>query len=222
MVNIAIDGPSGAGKSTVANILSIKLGIMYLDTGAMYRAAALKAIDNNIDISDKNAIEKMIRDTVIDVKYKDGKQNVFLDGNNVTMRIHEHSVSKAASDISAIPVVRLKLVEVQRKIASGNSCILDGRDIGTYVLPNAEVKVYLTADSKKRAERRQKELNERGQKVEFEKVLKDIEERDKNDSTRAFAPLKKAEDAIEIDSTNMTAEDVSNAIIKLVKGKSGE
>jgi len=212
MINIAIDGPSGAGKSTVAKMLAGKMNIKYLDTGAMYRATALFALEKGIPVNDERAVRPILDELNIDIEYKDGTQRVLLCGKDVSTAIREHHVSKAASDISAIPAVRMKLVEMQRKIASESSCVLDGRDIGTYVLPDANVKIYLTADVDERAMRRYKELKLKGQDVEFETVRRDIEERDHNDMNRSFAPLKRADDAFEIDSTGITAEEVCRII----------
>lgn len=207
-MNIAIDGPAGAGKSTAAKIIAKKLGILYLDTGAMYRAIGLKALRKGLDTKNSRVIEEILPDTVVTIKYIDGVQNIFLDGENVTPYIRENSVSMAASDVSAIPAVRIKLVELQRAIAAENDCILDGRDIGTYVLPNAEYKFYITATAEERAKRRHKELVEKGVNIGYDEVLRDIAERDKNDSTRAFAPLKKADDAFEFDTTTMSIDQV--------------
>ena len=150
-MNIAIDGPAGAGKSTIAKLLAAKLGILYLDTGAMYRAVGLKALNTGVDISDEAAVEKMLADTKIDVTQENGVQHVYLDGNDVSSAIRENAVSKAASDISAVPCVRYKMVELQREIASRCDTVLDGRDIGTFVLPNAEYKIFLTASAEERA-----------------------------------------------------------------------
>ena len=217
MINIAIDGPSGAGKSTIAKLLSKDLGILYLDTGAMYRAVGLKALTLNINPSDEASVKKFLPTTIVAIKFSNGEQQIYLDGVNVSLAIREHHVSKAASDISAIPAVRLKLVELQRQIAGRSNCILDGRDIGTYVLPNANFKFFLTASPLERARRRYAELKEKGQNIELEKIIEDINERDKNDSTRAFAPLKKANDAIEIDTTFLTIEDVVEKIKRIVE-----
>ena len=212
-MNIAIDGPAGAGKSTAAKIIAEKLGILYLDTGAMYRAIGLKALRLGIDTHDAERIAAMLPDTAVTVKYIDGSQNIFLDGENVTPYIRENKVSMAASDVSAIPAVRVKLVELQRDIARNNDCILDGRDIGTYVLPSAEYKFYITATAEERAKRRHKELTDKGVDISYESVLKDIAERDKNDSTRAFAPLKKADDAFEFDTTTMSIDEVVKRLL---------
>lgn len=219
MINIAIDGPSGAGKSTVAKMLSRKLNILYLDTGAMYRAVGLKALRNNVDISSETEVKTMLDDTNVEIRYENGVQKIFLDKENVDGFIREHAVSKAASDISAIPCVRLKMVELQREIAFKNDCVLDGRDIGSFVLPNAFPKVFLTASPQERAKRRQLQLAEKGENISFEKILADIRERDANDENRAFAPLVKARDAVLIDSSDLTAEQVCEKIIGLMKSR---
>lgn len=219
MINIAIDGPSGAGKSTVAKMISRKLNILYLDTGAMYRAVGLKALRNNVDISSETEVKTMLDDTNVEIRYENGVQKIFLDKENVDGFIREHAVSKAASDISAIPCVRLKMVELQREIAFKNDCVLDGRDIGSFVLPNAFPKVFLTASPQERAKRRQLQLAEKGENISFEKILADIRERDANDENRAFAPLVKAMDAVLIDSSDLTAEQVCEKIIGLMKSR---
>jgi cytidylate kinase len=219
MINIAIDGPSGAGKSTVAKMISRKLNILYLDTGAMYRAVGLKALRNNVDISSETEVKTMLDDTNVEIRYENGVQKIFLDKENVDGFIREHAVSKAASDISAIPCVRLKMVELQREIAFKNDCVLDGRDIGSFVLPNAFPKVFLTASPQERAKRRQLQLAEKGENISFEKILADIRERDANDENRAFAPLVKARDAVLIDSSDLTAEQVCEKIIGLMKSR---
>jgi len=217
MKNIAIDGPAGAGKSTAAKIVAKKLGILYLDTGAMYRAIGLKALKLGINTRDIPAVEAILPTTSVEIKYVEEVQNIFLDGENVTPFIREHAVSMAASDVSAIPAVRLKLVELQREIAKNNDCILDGRDIGTYVLPNANYKFFITATAEERANRRFKELQEKGQFVSYDEVLTDIVTRDKNDSTRAFAPLKKADDAHEFDTTTMSIDEVVTELLNRIK-----
>ena len=219
MINIAIDGPSGAGKSTVAKMISRKLNILYLDTGAMYRAVGLKALRNNVDISSETEVKTMLDDTNVEIRYENGVQKIFLDKENVDGFIREHAVSKAASDISAIPCVRLKMVELQREIAFKNDCVLDGRDIGSFVLPNAFPKVFLTASPQERAKRRQLQLAEKGENISFEKILADIRERDANDENRAFAPFVKARDAVLIDSSDLTAEQVCEKIIGLMKSR---
>lgn len=219
MINIAIDGPSGAGKSTIAKSIAARKKITYLDTGAMYRAVGLKVYLTNSDMYDKNQLSHILDNLDLDIKYVNGEQKVFLDGKDVSKDIREHHISKLASDVSAIPACRLKLVELQRRIAEKSDCLLDGRDIGTYVLPDANVKIFLTASPEVRATRRYKELLSKGQKVEYDKVLSDINERDKNDSSRAFAPLKKADDAVEIDSSDMTIEQVIAVIDEILSQK---
>lgn len=214
--NIALDGPAGAGKSTIAKELSKALDILYLDTGAMYRALGLKAYNNKVDMYDDTQIKRLLGATRIDVKYVKGAQRTCLDKKDVSDKIREPHIGKAASDISAIPAVRYKMVELQRQIASRCSMVLDGRDIGTYVLPKAEFKFYITARPEIRAERRYRELLEKGQTAVLEDVLKEINIRDGNDSKRAVAPLKKADDAVEIDTSDMTAEQAVETIIKKI------
>jgi cytidylate kinase len=219
-MNIAIDGPGGAGKSTVAKILSKKLNILYLDTGAMYRALGLKAYRLNFDpksAADESKIEKMLDLTSVSVVYENGAEAVLLDGEDVTKEIREHVISSYASDISKIRAVRLKMVELQRRIAASQSSVLDGRDIGSFVLPYAEYKFYLTADVSERAKRRFLELTGKGEKCSFEQVERDIAARDYNDQNREFAPLKKAADAVEIDTTLLSAEEAADKIISMIK-----
>ncbi len=218
-MNIAIDGPAGAGKSTIAKLLAAKLGILYLDTGAMYRAVGLKALNTGVDIADAAAVEKMLVDTKIDVKQEGGVQHVYLDGKDVSVDIRENRVSKAASDISAVPCVRYKMVELQRKIAAKCDTVLDGRDIGTFVLPNAEHKIFLTASAEERAKRRFAELKAKGSDLTFEQIKDDILKRDYNDSHRALAPLKKADDATEVDTTSMTIEEVTEKLCAIIGAK---
>ena len=209
---IAIDGPSGAGKSTVARLISKELGFEYIDTGAMYRALAYKAYKNNIDINEEE-IAKML--SVTNVDYFDNK--IFLDGENVEGPIRDEIISKAASKISAIKIVREKMVELQRKIAVGKNIVMDGRDIGTKVFPNADYKFFITASLEERARRRFEQLDDKGKS--YESILSDMKKRDENDSTRQFSPLKKAPDAILIDTTYMKIVDVVNSIVNIVGGK---
>ncbi len=216
---VAIDGPSGAGKSTVAKLLSKAHNMTYLDTGAMYRAIGLKMHNCGVALDDTRKIEHTLENTDITVTSKDGVQHVLLDGQDVSEEIRKHFVSKLASDFSAVKQVRLKLVEMQRKIASGKDCILDGRDIGTYVLPDAAVKIYLTAGVKVRARRRFDELTAKGEKCELDKIEKDIESRDYNDMHRDFAPLRKAEDAVEVVTDNMDIEEVVRRIGEIIENK---
>lgn len=218
IIRIALDGPSGSGKSTIAKKLSQKLNILYLDTGAMYRATAVKALSLNIDAFDEQGVKTFIDDIDLEIKYIDGTQHTFLDGEDVSEKIREPHVSMAASNISSLKCVRLKMVDMQRKIASSMSCVLDGRDIGSYVLPNADFKFYITASVDVRADRRYKELTLKGHKVDFDDLRKEIEQRDYNDKNRDFSPLKKADDAIEIDTSFMTIEQVSNKVLSYIEG----
>ncbi len=217
IIRIALDGPSGSGKSTIAKRLSQKLNILYLDTGAMYRATALKALALGIDTFDEKGVSTFIDDINLEIKYIDGTQHTYLDGEDVSERIREPHVSMAASNISSLKCVRLKMVDMQRKIASEMSCVLDGRDIGSYVLPDADFKFYITASSEVRADRRFKELTLKGHKVDFAELKKEIEQRDYNDKTRDFAPLTKAEDAVEIDTSFMTIDQVIGKVLSYIE-----
>ena len=219
MINIAIDGPAGAGKSTVAKAVAKELGIIYLDTGAMYRATAYTAIKNGIDVSDEVGVSEMLKNLTMDVVYEDGAQQIIVNGFNTTPYLREHYMSKAASDISALPCVRYKLVDIQRELAKTYNLVLDGRDIGTFVLPDANCKIFLVASAEERARRRVEENRLKGQESDFDTVLKDIKQRDYNDSHREVAPLKKADDAVELDTTTMTISEVVEAVISLVKEK---
>lgn len=217
IIKIALDGPSGSGKSTVAKRLSQKLNILYLDTGAMYRATALKAISLNIDTLDAEGVSTFIDDINLEIKYIDGSQHTYLDGEDVSEKIREPHVSMAASNISSLKCVRLKMVDMQRQIASKMSCVLDGRDIGSYVLPNADYKFYITASVDVRADRRYKELTLKGHKVNYSALKEEIEQRDYNDKTRDFSPLTKASDAIEIDTSFMNVDQVLNKVLSFIK-----
>ena len=203
---IAVDGPAGAGKSTVSKIVAAKLGYTYIDTGAMYRAVALKSSRSCEDLVD------IIENTEIEL---DDRARVFLDGVEVTKEIRTPEISKLASDVSKFPFVRKKLTELQRKMATRGAVIMDGRDIGTQVLPNADLKIFLTASIDERARRRFEELQAKGQEVNFDAIKKEIALRDKQDSEREIAPLKQAEDAILIDSTNLTIDEVAGKILTL-------
>lgn len=219
-MKIAIDGPAGAGKSTIAKQIAQSMGIMYLDTGAMYRAVALKAIRAGIDMKDKEKLSEMVKSIDVRICYSQGEQRVFLDGEDVSRAIRTPEVSIGASNVAVVPEVRIRMVELQRAIAKENDVVMDGRDIGTYVLPDAALKVFLTASVEERAQRRYREQVEKGvEGISLEEVRKDIEYRDRNDSTREFAPLSKAADAIEIDTTDMTIEDVAQKIIALIGTK---
>ena len=217
--NIALDGPAGSGKSTVAKALAKDYDILYLDTGAMYRACGLKALRLGIDVKDETAVKEMLQTINLKVEYQGGKQHTILDGEDVSTAIRENAVSMVASTISAHPVVREKMVEMQREIAKGTSCVLDGRDIGSVVLPNAKYKFFITADSKVRAMRRYKELLSRGETVDFDKLHAEIIARDKQDSERAFSPLIQAKDAVLIDTSDMDIESVLNAIKAVIQSK---
>lgn len=211
--NIALDGPSGAGKSTVAKALAKRLGIIYLDTGAMYRSLAYVAVKQGVDVNNEQEVKPLLDN--LDMKIITGDaQQIFVNGENVTPFIREHYVSKAASDISALPSVRIKLVDLQREIAKSDSVVLDGRDIGTYVLPDAKYKFFITATPEERAKRRFEELQLKGGDVpSYDKVLEDIKTRDYNDSHRAFAPLKQADDAVYVDTTDMSIDDVIKFVL---------
>lgn len=217
-IRIAIDGPSGAGKSTLAKRLAQELGIIYLDTGAMYRAVALKAIRLGMDTRDHEGISRIIRDIDISVKYHDGAQRIYLDGEDVSAAIRTNEVSMGASNVSAFPEVREKLVALQQEIARSNPVVMDGRDIGTKVLPDAGLKIFLTASVEERARRRYNELKEKGLLDKtFDELVAEIEERDHNDSTRACSPLKKAEDAVVVDSTGKTVDELVSLIMDMAR-----
>ena len=216
-MNIAIDGPSGAGKSTIAKELAKRLNITYLDTGAMYRTVALKSLLIGVDVTDVKGVEEMLPSVDLDIKYIDGVQHVYLDGKDVSKEIREHRMSKAASDISRIPAVRLKLVEMQRALAAKYDCVLDGRDITSYVLPNADYKFFITASPEVRAKRRFDELAAKGETIEFSVLLEDIKKRDYNDSHRDFAPLTRTEDSVYIDTSDMTIEEVLTKVLSYIK-----
>lgn len=216
MINIAIDGPAGAGKSTIAKLIASEKGYIYLDTGAMYRALAVYALKNGVDLLDEKAVDKLVVGVDMDIKYIDGIQHIIVCGEDVTSKIRENHVSKAASDISAHPSVRIKLVELQREFAKTHDVVLDGRDIGTFVLPDTPYKFYLTASAEVRAERRVKDLAERGQTVDFKTVLEEIKQRDYNDSHRQFAPLRQADDAVFIDSSEMSIDEVKDFILSKI------
>lgn len=217
LIRIALDGPSGSGKSTIAKRLSNELNILYLDTGAMYRATALKALKLGIDSFDATGVKTFIDEIDLQIKYINGTQHTFLDGEDVSEKIREPHVSMAASNISSLKCVRLKMVDMQRQIASDTSCVLDGRDIGSYVLPNADFKFYITASVEERAKRRFNQLAEKGHVVDFDELKAEIEQRDYNDKNRDFSPLKKADDAVEIDTSLMTIEEVCSKVLSYIK-----
>ena len=219
MINVAIDGPAGAGKSTVAKAVASRMGLIYLDTGAMYRATAYTALSRGIDVTDEDSVKAMLEDMSMDIAYENGVQQIYVNGVNTTPYLREHRMSKAASDISALPPVRYKMVELQRLFAASHDVVLDGRDIGTFVLPEANCKFYMTATAEERADRRYKELVEKGQQVDRDALLKDIMQRDYNDSHREVAPLKQAEDAEYLDTTNMSIDEVVQHVMRRIREK---
>ncbi|HOH82019.1 MAG TPA: (d)CMP kinase [Candidatus Syntrophosphaera thermopropionivorans] len=219
---IAIDGPAASGKSTTAQLLAQKLGYVYIDTGAMYRACALKAKKMGIDINDEESIRELLDDIDIRIENHNSKNRIFLDGEDVSEDIRADDISALASAISAIPAVRYKMVELQRKMGEKGGVILDGRDIGTFVFPTAEVKFFLTASPEVRAKRRWLELQQKGINKDFSEVLADLVKRDNNDSQRALAPLKKADDAIEVDTSNMTIEEQTDCLYQIIRSRMEE
>lgn len=216
MMNIAIDGPAGAGKSTIAKRVAKELDYIYVDTGAMYRAIAYYLLTNQIDVENSDVLTKALEGVSVTIQYEDGAQQVYLNGENVTKHLRTEAVGNMASVSSAKPQVRAALLELQRTLAEENNVVMDGRDIGTNVLPNAQVKVYLTASSAERASRRYKELIEKGEQADLAQIEKDIIERDARDMNRDIAPLKQAEDAVYIDSSDMNIDEVVESIKKLV------
>lgn len=214
---VAIDGPAGAGKSTIAKLVSKKLNYIYVDTGAMYRAIGLYLIKNNISADDEKSIDKAIADADISIDYIDSVQHVYIDGEDVTDKLRTEQVGNMASSCSIYLSVREKLVSLQRDIAKKQNVVMDGRDIATKVLPNADTKIYLTASVDTRAERRYKELKEKNVTCDIETIKKDIEDRDYRDMHRKNSPLVQAEDAVLIDSSNMSIDEVVDKILELVK-----
>ena len=219
MIRIAIDGPGGAGKSSVAKAVSRALGIIYVDTGALYRNIGLYMLDNQIDTKDAETVVPALKDISIELKFEDGRQVILLNGVDRGDEIRTPAASMAASNVSAIPAVRDFLLDLQRSIAKKNSVVMDGRDIGTVILPDAEVKIFLTASAKARAERRFKELQAKGSDVSYEQVYNEMVERDRNDSTRSVAPCVPAEDAVYLDNSKLNQEETVDAILKIVKKK---
>ena len=213
--NIAVDGPAGAGKSTIAKLVARKLGIVYVDTGAMYRAMALYMLRENMEPADEEGIIEKCKEADVTLGHEDGQQVVYLNGENVNGLIRREEVGNMASAISVIGEVRKNLVAKQQKLAAVTDCIMDGRDIGTCVLPKADLKIYLTASSKVRAKRRYDEMTAKGQECDLEKIRKDIEERDYRDMHREVSPLKQAEDAVLVDSSYMTIDEVAEKILSL-------
>ncbi len=218
-MKVAIDGPAGAGKSTIARAAAKELGYVYIDTGAMYRAVALYAVRQNVDTkNDAEGIIRLLPEIEITIRHVDGVQRIFLGGEDVSEAIRMPEISVAASDVAVIPAVRQKLVQLQRQLSETADVIMDGRDIGTYVLPDAEVKIFLTADVEARAERRYKELCEKGTETTLSEVLRDMQYRDANDAGRAFAPLKQAEDAVPVDTTALSPAESIAAVINVIRG----
>lgn len=214
---IAIDGPAGAGKSTIAKLVAKKKGFIYVDTGAMYRAMAYYMISNNIDPADEKRVGKECLNADISIKYIDNEQVVLLNGENVNGVLRKEEVGNAASTTAKNPAVRSRLSDIQKKLANENDVVMDGRDIGTVVLPNADLKVYLTASSYVRAKRRYDELVSKGQEADLDKIEADIKDRDYQDMHREISPLTQAPDAILVDSSNMTIEEVTDKILSLCK-----
>ena len=215
MFNIAIDGPSGAGKSSAAKAAAKALGYIYVDTGALYRAVGVAALRRGIPTDDKTLVSAMLNDISVTLGFTEGEQRVYLDGDDVSAEIRLPEASMAASNVSAIPAVRAFLFDLQKRLAKENDCIMDGRDIGTVVLPDAQLKIYLTASAEERANRRYKELIERGTPVEYDMLLEEIKQRDYNDSHRAIAPLKPAPDAVILDSSDLTLDEVVARVVAL-------
>lgn len=215
--NIAIDGPAGAGKSTIAKKIAKELSFIYVDTGAMYRAMALHLLKHNISMKDADAIAKSCQDASISIRYENGEQQVILNGENVTALLRAEEVGNMASVSSANPSVRRKLVSLQQELASSSDVVMDGRDIGTVVLPDANVKIYLTASSHTRALRRYQELQQKGEICDLDAIEADIQERDYRDMHREISPLRQAEDAVLVDSSDMTIQEVCDAIIAVCK-----
>lgn len=218
MINVAIDGPAGAGKSTIAKAAAKELGFIYVDTGALYRAVAYNAVKNGV-IDDEQGIISMLDDTKVELKYVEGVQSVYLNGEDVSGFIRTPEISMGASKVSAIPQVREFLLNLQREIAKTNNVIMDGRDIATVVLPDAEVKIFLFASPECRAERRYKELVEKGENASFDDVLKDVNQRDYQDSHREIAPLKPSEESIMADTSELTLQESIDLIVNTIKEK---
>lgn len=218
--NIAIDGPAGAGKSTVARRVAKELSFVYVDTGAMYRAIGLFMIQKNVDVSDEPQVEDALKEVHISIAYDHGEQQVLLNGKNVSTMIREEKVGNMASRVSAISSVREKLLDLQKNLASEHDVVMDGRDIGTHILPRAQLKIYLTASADTRAKRRFDELTAKGTNCDLCEIKADIEKRDEQDMNRAIAPLRQAEDAVYLDSSDMTIDQVTSKIVALAKERS--
>lgn len=217
MINIAIDGPAGAGKSTIARKLAAELGYIYVDTGALYRAVGVNAMRNGADTKDAAQVGVTLSGADVSLRFVDGEQRVFLGDEDVSLAIRTPEASMAASNVSAIPAVRDFLFDLQRDIAAKNNCIMDGRDIGTVVLPNAQVKIFLTASAEVRAKRRYDELLSKGMQADYDQVLEEMIQRDYQDSHRAIAPLKQADDAVLVDTSDMDLDQVVETLNNIVK-----
>ena len=218
-IAVAVDGPAGSGKSTVAKLIAKNMNIVYIDTGAMYRTVGLYCIENGIDTKNEKAVCSVLADIKMDIKAQMGGQTIFLNGVDVTSKVRTQEAGRAASDVAVILAVREKLVEIQRNMAKGTSVIMDGRDIGTNVLPKAEVKIFLNASVEERAKRRVGELLALGENPDFDEVKEQIRKRDENDTNRKHNPLRKAEDAVEIDTTGMTIDEVTDKISDIIREK---
>lgn len=216
---VAIDGPAGSGKGTIAKLIGKKLNLTYIDTGAMFRCIALQMKRNNITIDEESRIQNILDNSKIELKIENDEVKVYLNGEDVSEKIRTEEISNFVSPISTVQIIRDKLLEMQRKMAESSNIIMEGRDIGTVVFPNADVKIFLSATAEERARRRVKQYLDKGIKAEYETVLEDIKIRDQRDSTRAVAPLKKAEDAILVDSTNMTISEVVDSIVNIINEK---
>ncbi len=219
--NVAIDGPAGAGKSTIAKRVSKEMGFLYVDTGAIYRALAVHFIQSGLKPEETDKIKEACKSAVVELRYEDGAQQVYLNGDNVTGKLRTEEVSHMASVSSAIPEIRTHLLDLQRQMAQKYDVLMDGRDIGTHILPNADVKVYLTASVETRAMRRFLEYQEKGVKYDLDDIKREIEERDYRDMNRPIAPLKQADDATLVDSSDMTIDEVVETIKNLCKKKMG-
>lgn len=217
MINVAIDGPAGAGKSTIAKTAAKELGFIYVDTGALYRAVGVYSLRNGVDTTDGKAVAETLPHIRVELKFQEGVQHVYLNGEDVSEEIRTPKASMAASHVSAVPAVRQFLFDLQRDIAAKNNCIMDGRDIGTVVLPKAQVKIFLTASAEARAKRRFVELQAKGAKDTFEQVLADLKQRDYNDSHREVAPLKPAADSVLVDTTELTLEESVQAVLDRIR-----
>lgn len=213
--NVAIDGPAGAGKSTIAKLVAEEKGFIYVDTGAMYRGLAIHFLDRGIQAEETDKVIEACKDADVKIRYEDGVQQVFLNGTNITGRLRDEAVGQMTSKCSVIPEVRAKLLDLQRDLARAQDVIMDGRDIGTCVLPDADVKVYLTASVQTRAKRRYDELTAKGEACDLDEIARDIKERDERDMNRETAPLRQAEDAVLVDSSDMTIEEVVKEIAGL-------